>query len=258
MTNTAEMYGELRLRYRKHLARRRANNLIFWITVVIATIALTILGFTVAPRAAWADETQPAEQLTDETQTELHVESNILEVGEDGVILTGEDGVAKVRYDFTDSRFPAIEDPKCVDECRDPAIVSGIGKYIKQRNRNADGIQIATWLTEAKAAYGPDVPLEAAVATMWKESTFNAKARNRKTNCIGYFQWMHRYHAAPMRKIGLDIYDPQDNIIYFFMHVQRDLDRGKTLDQAMWPWEVWWKYGSRKEYHRLLRDGWPQ
>lgn len=251
-------YGELRLRYQRHLARRRANNRIFWLTVILFSVACLLLGLATAPRAAAAaeDETQPAEQLTGETQ-ELHVESNILDVGPDGVILTDEEGVAKVRYDFTDSPYPIIEDENCTAECRDAAIVSGIGAYIKQRNRNVDSIQIATWLTEAKAKYGPDVPLEAAVPTMWKESTFKCGAHNY-LNCIGFFQWMYKYHAADMRKLGLDIYNPQDNIDYFFIHVQADLDRGYSLDRAMGPWEVWWKYGARTEYKRLLEQGWPQ
>ena len=239
-------YGELRLRYQRHLALRKHRDRVFWITVAVVTIALTILGWSVAPHAAWADEAQPAEQLTTEAQAEP-----------DPARYVGVGIMMKKRYDFSKSRFPVIEDPNCTAECRDPELVSGIAKYIKQRNRNSDGTQIATWLTEAKAKYGPDVPLEAAVATMWKESTFDNSRINYK-NCIGFFQWMHKYHAAAMRKSGYDIYDPQDNIDYFFIHVQADLDRGLSLDRAMGPWEVWWKYGSRNEYHRLLKDGWPQ
>jgi hypothetical protein len=203
-----------------------------------------------APRDAFAAE----ETIIDSSNPNVIVHTNIVDVNESGAVL----GTKLRKYDFSKSRFPIFEDEKCTEECRDPEVVTGIANYIRSKNKNVDAIQIATWLTQAKALYGPDVPLEAAVPIIWRESTFKCKARNH-LNCIGFFQWMHRYHAAPMRKIGLDIYNPNDNITYFFIHVQADLDAGRSLNSALQPWEVWTntKYKAKAEYHRLLKEGWP-
>lgn len=183
-----------------------------------------------AAHAAWEDET----------------DTDLVQIVEDPELDT------EPRYDFSDSRFGTehLTTDLCDSICAQSTNIAAVlatENFIATDNPRVDARRLAEMLHFLATDY-PLVPIGYIEEIMARESSFDVKAHNYRTNCEGLWQLMRRWHYKRMTSMGWDWYNPEHNARYGCWLITQGLNKQgitkpeqvtpQALWNATWYWEV--------------------